>query len=268
MGRSWLHAPRIIDNGGIDAARIDGALGWVPWVCTQFLPPCFWVVCGVDADGDGRRDILGLHGRRRGLYRQSGITSSGWNMNTSLGPLLEVSLPASFDYAPFQAFTASEQQRLGQRRCTAEHDNGQALPSMAGRRQHPSHLRVRAATRLHGGQTYSRAVLRYNSSTGYALGVACCLMRLAGNGGVIADWPQGSWPAVARADPRWQNSSEPARVFSAGTRSISGDGPRSPCRACGSDSAKARAGCRRLPHARAAAAPAAGYHIVRACTRG
>ena len=204
--KELIAALRIIDNGDIDAAHMmgswAGAMGH-----TQFLPSVF-LQYAVDADGDGRRDIWGSMADVAASTANY-IASSGWNMNEPWA--VEVRLPASFDYARTEL--SQRQNSSAWASEGVQSMNGQVLPSMAG-----ASILTPAGARGPAFMVGSnfRAILRYNNSTNYALGVGLLSQQLAGNGGVIADWPRDLAP-LSREQTRTLQNSLNQRGFSAGT---------------------------------------------------
>ena len=175
-----LAALRILQNRDIDRAHMvgswAGAMGQ-----TQFLPSNF-LLYAVDADGDGRRDIWGSMADVTASTANF-LARSGWQAGQPWG--LEVKLPEGFDPA-----RADDRVRQSAAQWQAEglvSADGQALPALTD-----------AAVLLPAGARGPaflvgpnfRAILRYNNSNSYALGVGLLAQRLAGGPGVSAAWPR------------------------------------------------------------------------------
>ncbi|WP_370627562.1 lytic murein transglycosylase [Comamonas sp. Y33R10-2] len=178
--KELIAALRIIDNGDIDAAHMIGS--WAGAMGnTQFLPSVF-LQYAVDADGDGRRDIWGSMADVAASTANY-LASSGWTASEPWSA--EVRLPSSFDYARTEISIRQNSSSWAAE--GVQSINGQALPDMTG-------ASIIAPAGARGpafmvGKNF-RAILRYNNSTNYALGVSVLSSQLAGNGGVVADWPR------------------------------------------------------------------------------
>ena len=61
-----------------------------------------------------------------------------------------------------------------------------------------------------------RAILRYNNSTNYALGISLLSSQLAGNGGVVAEWPR-DLSALTREQTKAMQTALTQRGFSTGS---------------------------------------------------
>ncbi|MDP9899034.1 lytic murein transglycosylase [Variovorax ginsengisoli] len=175
-----MAALKIIDSGDIHHAQMigswAGAMGQ-----TQFLPSSF-LAYAVDADGDGRRDIWGSMADVLASTANY-LARSGWQPGEAWGA--EVQLPAGFDYA-----RADRVVRQASAQWAAEGVRGMggaALPELAD-----ASVLLPAGARGPAflvGRNF-RAILRYNSSDSYALGVSLLSQRLAGGPGVVAAWPR------------------------------------------------------------------------------
>lgn len=204
--RELIAALRIIDNGDIDAERMigswAGAMGH-----TQFLPSVY-LQYAVDADGDGRRDIWGSIPDVTASTANY-LANSGWNGREPWG--VEVRLPAGFDYARAELSTRQNSGAWAAEGVQAA--SGQELPAMAG-------ASVIAPAGARGpafmvGSNF-RAILRYNNSVNYALGVSLLAQQLAGGTGVQADWPRELAP-LSREQMRSMQNALNARGFDAGS---------------------------------------------------
>lgn len=203
--KELMAALRIIDNGDIDAAHMIGS--WAGAMGnTQFLPSVF-LQYAVDADGDGRRDIWGSMADVAASTANY-LASSGWTAGEPWGA--EVRLPSHFDYARTELSTRQNSSTWAAE--GVQSMSGQALPAMAG-------ASIIAPAGVRGpafmvGSNF-RAILRYNNSTNYALGVSLLSSQLAGNGGVTADWPR-ELSAMTREQTKALQSALTQRGFATG----------------------------------------------------
>ena len=203
--KELMAALRIIDNGDIDAAHMIGS--WAGAMGnTQFLPSVF-LQYAVDADGDGRRDIWGSMADVAASTANY-LASSGWTAGEPWGA--EVRLPSHFDYARTELSTRQNSSAWAAE--GVQSMSGQTLPAMAG-------ASIIAPAGVRGpafmvGSNF-RAILRYNNSTNYALGVSLLSSQLAGNGGVTADWPR-ELSAMTREQTKALQSALTQRGFATG----------------------------------------------------
>lgn len=175
-----LAALKILQNRDIDRAQMigswAGAMGQ-----TQFLPSNF-LAYAVDADGDGRRDIWNSLADVMASTANF-LASSRWQVGQPWG--LEVRLPPGFDYARADADLRQPTTQWTDEGVQAM--DGAPLPALAD-----SSILLPAGARgpafLVG--TNFRAILRYNKSTSYALGVALLAQRLADGPAVQTPWPR------------------------------------------------------------------------------
>ncbi|QHI97084.1 lytic murein transglycosylase [Xylophilus rhododendri] len=175
-----LAALKILQNRDIDREHMigswAGAMGQ-----TQFLPSAF-LAYAVDADGDGRRDIWGSMADVTASTANF-LARSGWRANEPWG--FEVRLPAGFDLAradPRVKQSSAQWQAEGLAAA-----QGDALPALSD-----GYILLPAGA---GGPAFLvgpnfGAILRYNNSISYALGVGLLSQRLAGGPGVMAAWPR------------------------------------------------------------------------------
>jgi lytic murein transglycosylase len=175
-----MAALQILQNGDIARAELigswAGAMGQ-----TQFLPSNF-LAYAVDADGDGRRDIWGSMADVMASTANF-LARSGWRTGQPWG--VEVQLPPGFDIG-----RADGERRQASAAWAAEGVrtmDGAPLPELAeGAILLPAGARGPAFL---VGPNF-RAVLRYNNSTSYALGVGLLARALDGSPGVQAAWPR------------------------------------------------------------------------------
>ncbi|MDN4589307.1 lytic murein transglycosylase [Xenophilus aerolatus] len=204
--KELLAALQILDRRDIDRAHIvgswAGAMGQ-----TQFMPSTF-LTYAVDADGDGRRDIWGSMADVMASTANF-MARSGWRSGQPWG--LEVSLPPGFDPAradPSLRQAASQWAAEGVRAA-----DGRPLPELP-----EAELLLPAGARGPAflvGPNF-RALLRYNNSTSYALGVGLLAQRLAGGPGVQAAWPRDLVP-LSRSQVTALQTALNTRGFDTGT---------------------------------------------------
>lgn len=175
-----LAALRILQNRDIDRAQMmgswAGAMGQM-----QFLPSNF-LAYAVDADADGRRDIWNSLADVMASTANF-LASSGWQVGQPWG--LEVRLPPGFDYARADADVRQPTTQWTDEGVQAM--DGAPLPALAD-----SSILLPAGARGPAflvGPNF-RAILRYNNSTSYALGVALLAQRLADGPAVQTPWPR------------------------------------------------------------------------------
>jgi len=201
-----MAALRILQNGDIARERMigswAGAMGQ-----TQFLPSSF-LSYAVDADGDGRRDIWNSMADVAASTANF-MAREGWRPGQIWG--VEVQLPSGFDYA-----RADDGLRQSSAQWSAEGlrtMDGAPLPELS-----------EASVLLPGGARGPaflvgpnfRAILRYNNSSSYALGVSLLAQRIAGGPGVQAAWPRELQP-LSRSDMRALQEGLNAKGLNAGT---------------------------------------------------
>ena len=201
-----LAALRILQSGDIDRARMigswAGAMGQ-----TQFLPSSF-LAYAVDADGDGRRDIWGsmpdvLASTANFLAR------AGWQAGQPWGA--EVKLPPGFDVGRADAEVRQPSAQWAAEGVRAV--GGAPLPQFPG-----GAILLPAGARgpaFLTGPNF-RAILRYNTSTSYALAVALLAQRLTDGPEVKAPWPR-DLQALTRAQLLELQAALTERGFDSGT---------------------------------------------------
>ncbi|MDM0041199.1 lytic murein transglycosylase [Variovorax sp. J22G21] len=203
--RELLAALKILDNGDIDRQHMvgswAGAMGQ-----TQFLPSNF-LAYAVDADGDGRRDIWGSMADVIASTANF-LARSGWQAGKPWG--LEVRLPTGFDYGRADTVVQSTAQWAAE---GLQAVDGQPLPAFDG-----GTILLPAGARGPAflvGPNF-RALLRYNNSTSYALGVSLLAQRLGGGPDVQTPWPR-DLAALPRSQIIELQTALNKRGFDAGT---------------------------------------------------
>ena len=189
FGRAQLIAAlRIIQDGHADRSQLKGS--WAGAMGqTQFIPTTY-LDHGVDHDGDGDIDIWSDRGD---VFASTAnyLANSGWRAGLPWG--FEVRLDDGFDYALAER---SVRKSVGDWMAL-----GVAAPS--GAISDRIDLNERVSIILPAGANGPaflvtdnfRAILRYNNSTAYALGVARLSDAVAGRDIALAqDWPRGNRP--------------------------------------------------------------------------
>ena len=194
--RDWargelLAALRIVERGDIAADALlgswAGAMGH-----TQFLPSVF-LGYAVDADGDGRRDIWGSVPDVTASTAHF-LAQSGWREGEPWGA--EVRLPAGFDYARAELGVRQSSEAWAAEGVRGI--DGAALPALqAASILTPAGARGPA---ILVGPNF-RALLRYNNSVSYALGVGLLARQIDGGAGLAAAWPRELEP-LSRTEVR------------------------------------------------------------------
>lgn len=149
---------------------------------TQFMPTVYKSYA-VDADGDGRRDVI------RSMPDLLASTSNyfrrhGWETGQTWG--YEVAVPRGFDYLladRSRQMTLHEWERLGIRRA-----NGKPFPRSSDR----AFLMVPAGSQGPGFLMLNnfRVIMRYNPSEAYALAIGHLSDRLRGGEPFLQAWPR------------------------------------------------------------------------------
>ncbi|MDW5378739.1 lytic murein transglycosylase [Halomonas sp. HP20-15] len=183
-----LAALRILQRGDIDREHMRGS--WAGAMGhTQFLPSSFEDHAR-DADGDGRRDIWGSIADVMASTANY-LADAGWRQGEPWGS--EVRLPEGFDYAQTELDVRRSSQAWLEQGVRGV--RGAQLPAL-------DQASVIAPAGAHGpaflvGHNF-RVIMRYNASTSYALAVALLSERLAGEPGLVGDWPRQE-PALSRS---------------------------------------------------------------------
>ena len=177
-----IAALRIIEAGDVDAQHMlgswAGAMGH-----TQFMPTSY-LSYAVDFTGDGRRDIWSDDPTDALASTAAYLARNGWMRGQSWGT--EVDLPSGFTAVgkgtrkSSSAWAAMGVSRKG----------GGSLPNGAGSIIRPAGANGPAFLILDN----FRAVLRYNNSDNYALGVVYLGEAIAGRQGILGAWPRSDRP--------------------------------------------------------------------------
>lgn len=209
--RDWarselLAALRIVDQGDIPADRMVGS--WAGAMGnTQFLPSVF-LAHAVDADGDGRRDIWGSIPDVTASTANY-LASAGWRRGEPWG--VEVRLPTGFDHSRAELNVRQTSTQWAADGVQAM--DGQPLPAFdAASVIEPAGARGPAFL---VGPNF-RAILRYNNSINYALGVGLLARQIEGAPGLMASWPRDLQP-LSRSQVLQLQTGLNQRGFAAGT---------------------------------------------------
>lgn len=209
--REWarselLAALRIVDQGDIAADALigswAGAMGH-----TQFLPSVF-LAYAVDADSDGRRDIWGSV-PDVAASTANFLARSGWRPGEPWG--VEVQLPRGFDYARAELTVRQSSEAWVAEGLRGV--DGAPLPALES-----ASVLTPAGARgpaLLVGPNF-RALLRYNNSVNYALGVGLLARQIEGGPGLQAPWPRDLQP-LSRSEVKTLQELLNARGMDTGT---------------------------------------------------
>ena len=193
--RAWaeselISALKIIATGEQTRARLKGS--WAGAMGqTQFLPGVY-LSTAIDGDRDGHRDIWGsTHDALASTANY--MAKAGWKPGESWSR--EVRLPAGFDYAltegtrePLANWTARNVRRAdGLPWSSADQASSASLILPSGY-QGPAFLIF----------PNHAAIMKYNNSTAYALGVGLLALRFGGEGPLATPWPVET--PLSRAD--------------------------------------------------------------------
>lgn len=149
---------------------------------TQFMPTAFKRFA-VDADGDGRRDVVDNPADLIASTANN-LKKDGWQAGKSWG--YEVALPRGFDFMladRARAMTLAQWEQIGVRRA-----NGQPFP-------HPSDKAYLLAPAGADGPGFLmlqnfRVIMKYNPAEAYALAIGHFADRLRGGPPFVQPWPR------------------------------------------------------------------------------
>lgn len=175
---------------------------------TQFMPTSFKRYA-VDADGDGRRDVVGsaidlIASTANNLHKDGWIAGQSWGY--------EVALPQGFNYLladRSRQLTIAEWEKLGVRRAS-----GLSFPRPSDRAYLlvPAGARGPAFLMLHN----YRVIMRYNPAEAYALAIGHLADRIRGGGPFVQAWPRNE-RVLSRAERLELQQRLAARGFDIGT---------------------------------------------------
>jgi lytic murein transglycosylase len=177
----FLSALEILNHGDLRPEQLHGS--WAgAFGPTQFMPTAFKRYA-VDADGDGRRDVVDNPADLIASTANN-LKKDGWQAGQSWG--YEVVVPQGFNYmladrAKSMTFTQWEQ--LGLKRATGEpfpHPNEKAYLLAPAGAQGPGFLMM---------QNF-RVIMKYNPAEAYALAIGHFADRLRGGQPFVQPWPR------------------------------------------------------------------------------
>ncbi|RYF95723.1 MAG: lytic murein transglycosylase [Caulobacteraceae bacterium] len=184
--RGWaeselISALKIIATGEQTRARLKGS--WAGAMGqTQFLPGVY-LSTAIDGDRDGHRDIWGsTHDALASTANY--LAKAGWKPGESWSR--EVRLPTDFDYSltegarePLAVWTNRGVRRADGLAWSAADQASSAGLILPSGYQGPAFLIF----------PNHAAIMKYNNSTAYALGVGLLALRFGGDGPLVTPWP-------------------------------------------------------------------------------
>ena len=176
--KQLIAALKIIQAGDIPARQMTGS--WAGAMGhTQFIPTSY-LLYGVDADGNGKRDIW--HSVPDALATAANLLQkNGWQAGRTWG--YEVVAAGNASALEGKTKTVAEWQRLGFRRASGsafKYPDERATLKMPAGANGPAFLMTK---------NYY-VIKRYNASDSYALAVGLLADRLAGGKGLQQNWPR------------------------------------------------------------------------------
>jgi lytic murein transglycosylase len=177
----FLSALEILHRGDLRPEQMRGS--WAgAFGPTQFMPTSFKRFA-VDADGDGRRDVVDNPADLIASTANN-LKKDGWQSGHTWG--YEVVLPAGLNFMladRAKAMTIAQWEHLGLKRA-----NGQPFPNPANR----AYLLAPAGA---GGpgflmQQNFRVIMKYNPAEAYALAIGHFADRLRGGAPFVQPWPR------------------------------------------------------------------------------
>ena len=177
----FLSALEIVARGDVRPEHLKGS--WAgAFGPTQFMPTSFKRFA-VDADGDGRRDVVGsvpdlVASTANNLKRDGWVSGQTWGY--------EVVVPRGFDFMladRTQMKTMGEWERMGIRRI-----GGKSFPRASDR----GYLLVPAGAQGPGFLMLQnfRVIMKYNPAEAYALAIGHLADRLRGGEAFVQPWPR------------------------------------------------------------------------------
>jgi len=196
--RAWAESQLLavavmIERGYADRDKLvgswAGAMGQ-----TQFIPTTY-LERAVDMHGDGQRDIWDTEADALGSAANL-LAQAGWE--TGAPVVIEARLPKGFDYTGWtdRRRRAVSAWAMGGVRPAA----GEWAPDDLYR---PARLILPAGARGPAFMAFSNfdAIMRYNNSTAYALGISYLALRLSDQGVMPGGWPEDN-PPLNRSESR------------------------------------------------------------------
>jgi membrane-bound lytic murein transglycosylase B len=177
----FLSALEILHHGDLRPEQMRGS--WAgAFGPTQFMPTAFKRYA-VDADGDGRRDVVD-NAADLIASTANNLKKDGWQTGQSWG--FEVVLPQGFNFMladRAKAMTIGQWQQLGLRRA-----DGQPFPQPADK----AYLLAPAGAEGPGFLMLQnfRVIMKYNPAEAYALAIGHFADRLRGGAPLVQPWPR------------------------------------------------------------------------------
>ena len=177
----FLSALEILQHGDLRPEQLRGS--WAgAFGPTQFMPTAFKRYA-VDADGDGRRDVVDDPADLIASTANN-LKKDGWQTGRSWG--YEVRVPQGFNYMladRAKAMTIAQWERLGVTRATGQpfpHGNEKAYLLAPAGAEGPGYLML---------QNF-RVIMKYNPAEAYALAIGHFADRLRGRAPFVQPWPR------------------------------------------------------------------------------
>ncbi len=177
----FLSALEILNHGDLRPEQLHGS--WAgAFGATQFMPTAFKRYA-VDADGDGRRDVVD-DAADLIASTANNLKKDGWQTGQSWG--YEIVVPKDFNYMladRAKTMTVAQWEHLGIRRA-----NNQAFPHPAEK----AYLLAPAGAEGPGFLMLQnfRVIMKYNPAEAYALAIGHFADRLRGGTAFIQPWPR------------------------------------------------------------------------------
>jgi lytic murein transglycosylase len=177
----FLSALEILHRGDLRPEQMRGS--WAgAFGPTQFMPTAFKRFA-VDADGDGRRDVVDDPADLIASTANN-LKKDGWQTGQSWG--YEVAVPQGFNYMladRAKAMTMAQWEKLGVKRA-----NGQPFPQGADK----AYLLAPAGAQGPGFLMLQnfRVIMKYNPAEAYALAIGHFADRLRGGPPFVQAWPR------------------------------------------------------------------------------
>ena len=177
----FLSALEILDHGDLRPEQMRGS--WAgAFGPTQFMPTAFKRYA-VDADGDGRRDVVDDPSDLIASTANN-LKKDGWQPGQSWG--YEIVVPQGFNYMladRAKTMTLAQWEQLGIKRATAQpfpHPNDKAYLLAPAGSEGPGFLML---------QNF-RVIMKYNPAEAYALAIGHFADRLRGGQPFVQGWPR------------------------------------------------------------------------------
>ena len=177
----FLSALEILQHGDLRPEQLRGS--WAgAFGPTQFMPTAFKRYA-VDADGDGRRDVVDDPADLIASTANN-LKKDGWQTGKSWG--YEVRVPQGFNYRladRAKAMTIAQWERLGVTRATGQpfpHGNEKAYLLAPAGAEGPGFLML---------QNF-QVIMKYNPAEAYALAIGHFADRLRGRAPIVQPWPR------------------------------------------------------------------------------